>query len=75
MIVFKGLVFYISQQWLDGIFSSERGPLIIFHALSIPEISDYLENGLLNSLHPREDPPVFCRLYLLQYSGELSNFA
>jgi hypothetical protein len=67
-VVFKGPVFSvfdISQQWLDGKFLSERGPTIIFHSLSIPKFSDYLDNGSLNCLHSRGDPPVFCRFYLL----------
>jgi hypothetical protein len=69
VLVFKGPVFSVldkSQQWLDGNLSSERGPPIIFHSLSIPKFLDYLDNGSLNCLHSRGDPPVFCRFHLLQ---------
>jgi hypothetical protein len=38
-------IFDISQQWLDRIFLSERGPPIIFHSLSTPKFCDYLDNG------------------------------
>ena len=68
LIVFRSPVFWcfvIAQQWLDRIFSSERGPLIIFPFLFIPKIFDYLVDLWLKNLHPPEDPLVFCKLYLI----------
>ena len=68
LIVFRSPVFWcfvIAQQRLDRIFSSERGPLIIFPSLFIPNFFDYLVNLWLKTLHPPEDPLVFCKLYLI----------
>ena len=77
LLVFRSPVFAIfdiSQQWLDRILWSERGPPIIFLSLSTPKLCNYLNNGWLKKHYFKEDPPVFCGIYLHKYFREFRDF-